>query len=300
KEEMTMDEYKQWFMNEMSKMPVSAWVRSTIAGGTLTITEECFDRMKNDPEWENTVLNMVRKMYSVNGIMGAKAVGYQVIGASPEECYGYAGPIGGSGSNILGNEKSWWEKRHERMEKLLEKQVSEDTEIAEMKKFLDEKFNVNTVVADYSCAKTDTEAQMYDTAMLEKYDMYGGRNVIISKKALLRMKKDNAFRKKVYKSIEEIPWSGKLTGGLVKSHGVFIHEDGTGGYYLEFDWGDEESEKKKKSKAIYADRSELKNLNILKYDETDNIGFQTEVLFSLAGVDNIGKRKNGRRNADGD
>ena len=78
-------------------------------------------------------------------------------------------------------------------EKLLQ-QVNEDTDIAEMKKFLDEKFNVNTVVVDYSCEKTDTEAEMYDTAMLEKYDMHGGRNVIISKKTLLRMKNDSAFR----------------------------------------------------------------------------------------------------------
>ena len=83
-------------------------------------------------------------------------------------------------------------------------------------------------------------AEMYDTAMLEKYDMHGGRNVIISKKALLRMKKDSAFRQKVYKSIKDIPWSNKLTGGVVKGNGVFIHEDGTGGYYLEFDWGDED------------------------------------------------------------
>ncbi len=37
-------------------------------------------------------------------------------------------------------------------EKLLQ-QVSEETDIAEMKKFLDEKFNVNTVVVDYSCEK---------------------------------------------------------------------------------------------------------------------------------------------------
>ena len=101
-------------------------------------------------------------------------------------------------------------------EKLLQ-QVSEETDIAEMKKFLDEKFNVNTVVVDYSCEKTDTEAEMYDTAMLEKYDMHGGRNVIISKKTLLRMKKDGAFRQKVYKSIEDIPWTSKLTGGEVKA-----------------------------------------------------------------------------------
>ena len=51
------------------------------------------------------------------------------------------------------------------------------------------------------------------------------------------MKKDGAFRQKVYKSIEDIPWTSKLTGGEVKGNGVFIHEDGTGGYYLEFDWG---------------------------------------------------------------
>lgn len=177
-------------------------------------------------------------------------------------------------------------------EKLLQ-QVNEDTDIAEMKKFLDEKFNVNTVVVDYGCARTDTEAEMYDTAMLEKYNMHGGRNVIISKKALLRMKKDSAFRQKVYKSIEDIPWSGKLTGGLVKSHGVFIHEDGTGGYYMEFDWGDEEESKKtKKSKVVYADSSELKNLNTLKYDELNNVGFQTDVLSSLAGAYFIGKREN--------
>lgn len=168
-------------------------------------------------------------------------------------------------------------------EKLLQ-QVNEDTDIAEMKKFLDEKFNVNTVVVDYSCAKTDTEAEMYDTAMMKEYDMRSGRNVIISKKALLRMKKDSAFRLKVYKSIEDLPWSDKLTGGIVKSNGVFIHEDGTGGYYLEFDWGDEEERKKpKKSKVAYADSSELKNLNTLKYDELDNVGFQTDVLFSLMG-----------------
>ncbi|MXP79087.1 hypothetical protein GN277_28415 (plasmid) [Lachnospiraceae bacterium WCA-9-b2] len=81
KEEMTMDEYKQWFMNEMSGMPVSGWYRSTCVGGTLTITEECFERMKNDPEWEKTVLGMVRNMYSSTGLMGSKMIGNQVIGA---------------------------------------------------------------------------------------------------------------------------------------------------------------------------------------------------------------------------
>ncbi|MDE7423107.1 MAG: hypothetical protein K2N51_05365 [Lachnospiraceae bacterium] len=185
-------------------------------------------------------------------------------------------------------------KCQDEFEKLLQ-QVNENADIAEMKKFLDEKFNVNTVVVDYSCGKTDTEAEMYDTAMLEKYDMHGGRNVIISKKALLRMKKDSAFRQKVYKSIKDIPWSSKLTGGSVKGTGVFIHEDGTGGYYLEFDWGDDEEEKtKSKSKnpnVLYADSSGIKNLNTPAFDELNHMGFQTDVLLSLMGENFNNKRK---------
>lgn len=176
-------------------------------------------------------------------------------------------------------------------EKLLQ-QVNEDTDIAEMKKFLDEKFNVNTVVVDYSCGKTDTEAEMYDTAMLEKYDMYGGRNVIISKKTLLRMKKDSAFRQKVYKSIEDIPWSSKLTGGEVKGNGVFIHEDGTGGYYLEFDWGDEDEKvKPKKHKVLYSDSSGVMELNPPALDELSNIGLQADIFISLLGTNVNYKRE---------
>ena len=176
-------------------------------------------------------------------------------------------------------------------EKLLQ-QVNEDTDIAEMKKFLDEKFNVNTVVVDYSCGKTDTEAEMYDTAMLEKYDMYGGRNVIISKKTLLRMKKDRAFRRKVYKSIEDIPWSSKLTGGEVKGNGVFIHEDGTGGYYLEFDWGDEDEKAKlKKHQVLYADGLEVKETEIPVLDERNNAGLQADILISLMGLNFNYKRE---------
>lgn len=135
KEEMTMDEYKQWFMNEMSKMPVSAWYSSTCAGGALTITEECFERMKNDPEWENTVLGMVRNMYSSSGIMGSKMIGYQVIGASPEQCYGEGIPVNNSNSSLsASDEKSWWEKRHEKMEELLRAQEKEAVKKAQARR----------------------------------------------------------------------------------------------------------------------------------------------------------------------
>ena len=134
KEEMTMDEYKQWFMNEMSGMPVSGWYRSTCVGGTLTITEECFERMKNDPEWEKTVLGMVRNMYSSTGLMGSKMIGNQVIGSTPEQCYGEGIPVKDASPLSESNEESWWEKRHERMEKLMEEREKEALKIVRSQK----------------------------------------------------------------------------------------------------------------------------------------------------------------------
>ena len=81
------------------------WARSTYSSGAIIIKEEAFERMKIDPEYEEYVLNRVRSACSVQGITGcSNYVGYDVIGASPEECYGYAGPVGGSGSNFAGNE----------------------------------------------------------------------------------------------------------------------------------------------------------------------------------------------------
>lgn len=115
---MTLDEYKEWFMNEMFRMPVSAWYRSTCVGGALIITDKAFKKMKSDPEWEN----MVRRMYFVNGIMGSKVIGFQVIGTSPEECDREGIPEkdnSGSSSNANGVE-SWWRKRHKRMEEIMD------------------------------------------------------------------------------------------------------------------------------------------------------------------------------------
>ena len=57
---------------------------------------------------------------------------------------------------------------------------------------------------------------------------------------LMRKSARGMIRQKVYESIEGLGCTSKMTGGIVKSTGVFIHEDGTGGYWTEFDWGDEE------------------------------------------------------------
>ena len=135
KDEMSLDEYKQWVMNQISQFPVSGWVRSTFSSGAIVIKEEAFERMKNDPEYENYVLNRVRSAYSVQGLpVGSNNVGFDVIGASPEECYGYAGPAGKSGSETANDGEFWWKKRHERMEELLREQEKEAVKKAQARR----------------------------------------------------------------------------------------------------------------------------------------------------------------------
>ena len=135
KDEMSLDEYKQWVMNQISQFHVSGWVRSTFSSGSIVIKEEAFERMKNDPEYENYVLNRVRSAYSVQGLpVGSNNVSFDVIGASPEECYGYAGPVGKSGSETANDGESWWEKRHERMEELMKEQEKEAVKRAQARR----------------------------------------------------------------------------------------------------------------------------------------------------------------------
>lgn len=58
----------------------------------------------------------------VSGLMGSKMIGYQVIGATPEQCHGEGIPVKDGLPISTDNEKLWWEKRHERMEELMEEQ----------------------------------------------------------------------------------------------------------------------------------------------------------------------------------
>ena len=163
----------------------------------------------------------------------------------------------------------------ESFEKLMQ-QINEEKDIEEMKQFLNKKFNVTIIVSDYSCETTDSKAENYDLFMLDKYDMHGARNVVISRKSLLRMKKDSIFRQKVYKSIEDLGCTSNMTGGIVKSTGVFIHEDGTGGYWTEFDWGDEEDNKKKPVNFLSDEKNRI-DIELHGYEENSNENFETQI-----------------------
>ena len=50
--------------------------------------------------------------------------------------------------------------------------LSEEADIQEMKNFLDKKFNVNTVVAEYSCETTDSQAERFERISKEDFKFH--------------------------------------------------------------------------------------------------------------------------------
>lgn len=116
-QDMTMEEYKKYIRNAISQIPLhpsqSGWVYS------IEITDECYEAMKNDPEYEKYVLDAVRANFSFNDPWRSKSWTILHFGATKEECYGQGFSMG---SNLKPEEKvkTFWELRQERKEKYKE------------------------------------------------------------------------------------------------------------------------------------------------------------------------------------
>ena len=126
-EEMSMDEYKEYIYGILDKLPYHPSQMRDIQ--FIDITEKGWEQMKNDPDYEAWVLGYTAEDRSVN-IPFASMPGYspsyhtEKFGASIEEHLGQGIPMNSSGKRSLfaSNEESWWEKRHERLEKLQKEQ----------------------------------------------------------------------------------------------------------------------------------------------------------------------------------
>lgn len=94
KNEMSTKEYRQWFRNEVAAIQSETCFYSPYISDTLVIKEEAFEKMKNDSAWEKEVLGKIRAHCRGQEIAGTKAVGYQIIGVSPESCREEEIPVG--------------------------------------------------------------------------------------------------------------------------------------------------------------------------------------------------------------
>lgn len=131
--DMTMEEYKTYIHDKISQIPMHpSRMHESIS---INISEAGFEAMKNDPEYEEWVLNDLRTGWAQpdrwSGVCGGA---YSTIyyGATKEECHAEmwsAGYQNGSGKSLFDSKAkdSFWERRVEQ-KKRIEEQVKEQQE----------------------------------------------------------------------------------------------------------------------------------------------------------------------------
>lgn len=122
---MTLAEYKQYIYNRISQFPMhpSQILRSV----SVHISDEGFEAMQKDPEYEKWVLDTLKYDFSFYDPWAKYCGGSFAIhrfGATKEEYRGvgwYTGYRGGKGASLFddGSEESFWEKRMKRHKKYM-------------------------------------------------------------------------------------------------------------------------------------------------------------------------------------
>ncbi len=128
KEEMTLEEYKQYIHQKISQIPMHP--SQAMGAVAVHITDEGFEAMRKDPEYEKWVLDTLRSNFSFNDPWASVCGGRFSVhrfGATKEEYRGEGwsmGFNGGKGSALFDDEaeESFWEKRAKRHKKMIELQ----------------------------------------------------------------------------------------------------------------------------------------------------------------------------------
>lgn len=132
REDMTMDEYKHFIADLMDSIPFDMSQRGNVE--IWSISEDGWEQMKNDPDYEAWVLGYTVQNRSVRNPFAwmpgyAPSLCTEKFGASIEEHIGQSVPmmdkVKGGKNGTSSYEKSWWQERHERFEELMEAQAKE-------------------------------------------------------------------------------------------------------------------------------------------------------------------------------
>ncbi len=126
---MTMEEYQAHFYSMLSTIPYHPTRLNDDV--IISISEEGWEQMKNDPEYEAWVLGYFVEDRAVpNPFFGWGGNGGSLViehfGASIEEHHGEGfskSDVGSGGSKTEREQESWWDKRHKRMKKALKEQA---------------------------------------------------------------------------------------------------------------------------------------------------------------------------------
>ena len=124
--DMSLEDYKQYIWKKISDLPMSA--SSRMESISIQITDDGFEAMKNDPEYEAWVLDTLAQNFSFqNPWTAVCGGGYAVhhFGATKGQYHGeswYPGYMGGQGAALFEKKSKggFWEQRMERQKEYIE------------------------------------------------------------------------------------------------------------------------------------------------------------------------------------
>jgi hypothetical protein len=173
--DMTMEEYKQYIYDQIAKIPISdSQMNSSFS---VYITEEGFEAMKNNPEYEQWVLAILRydfTFYDAWAYMHGSRYVIHCFGAEKEE---YIAHSWSKGANIDTRkaEKSFWKKREERRRRW-KKQLEEAQAKKAMWKRVFEREQSQAIYENKMIARRETGIPLHmgyvRTEMAQAYGMY--------------------------------------------------------------------------------------------------------------------------------
>ena len=133
--DMTMDEYQAFITDLMDKVPFDS--SQTNCRAMWSITEEGWEQMKNDPDYEAWILGYTIEDRSVQFPFQASSLNIEKFGASIEEHHGEGIPMNSeSPKKSEKKEDSWWMKRYKKMKELMKMQQEEALKEAQMQKHM--------------------------------------------------------------------------------------------------------------------------------------------------------------------
>lgn len=118
---MTMEEYKQYIARKIRQIPIHPSRRNEYI--SVTISEEGYEAMKNDPEYEAWVLNDLRSAWSRPGYCfgsGDRVYTHLHYGATQEECHADTWTVPGRSARDRARERR--EENRRRLEKRIRRQ----------------------------------------------------------------------------------------------------------------------------------------------------------------------------------
>ena len=126
--DMSLEDYKQYIWKKISDLPMSA--SSQMQSISIQITDDGFEAMKNDPEYEAWVMDTLAQNFRFQNPWTAMCGGGYAVhhfGATKEQYHGegwYPGYMGGQGAATFDkkSEGSFWEQRMERHKEFMELQ----------------------------------------------------------------------------------------------------------------------------------------------------------------------------------